>query len=619
MSFTSPTATASVAFRPNGIYYGIVTAVYENTRRVDVEINRLNIISTNLQVLSVNLPSVGQLVGCVFAENRSDELLVIGPIQQSGSLRYAPPVICTSSTRPASGQVPAGTFIYETDTSRTLVWSGSAWVGVTTGGNFSSQNVTINSNGIGIGSASIRPPLVITSTYDPIQSTAITNASAGAIQIGAVNSTNMVIDHNSLQARNNGSTAKLVINPKGGEVEIGGTLTIAGGLNAGSLTTGTVPSGRLTGAYTGISSLGQLTTIRIGNWQISQSNQEVVSNYFINGNTAQDLFRVQGQVFSSANYSWLAFRSGMKIGQYNRGTPSNATGGNAENWSGIFFTSSTDNSLSANTAATFYPGIMSSASTNDVIISCKPSGSVKIRPNGNTGGQGLEITQSGQPHNLTGLLNLRRRDALKAGALIYSEANTEIGGLLANNDNTGVGINDLSYGLWATGASNWTITVQRDGQTTLGSATTQTFLSTSNIGGTPPFQEVGISSVGQLVRHDSLAEYKENINYITNALTEISNLKPRSFTFNPEKFDVSEENHDYYRLDQRFGFIVEELIEDSPNFVTYRAPENADENISNWEPSYWRTHDMIALLTAGIQEMKETIDQLEQRIADLES
>jgi hypothetical protein len=607
MSFTSPTATASVAFRPNGIYYGIVTAVYENTRRVDVEINRLNIVSTNLQVLSVNLPSVGQLVGCVFAENRSDELLVIGPIQQSSGLRYAPPVICTSTTRPASGQVPAGTFIYETDTSRTLVWSGSAWVGVTTGGNFSSQNVTINSNGIGIGSASIRPPLVITSTYDPIQSTAITNASAGAIQVGAVNSTNMVIDHNSLQARNNGSTATLTLNPKGGEVVIGGTLSISGGLNAGSLTTGTVPSGRLTGAYTGISSLGQLTTIRIGNWQISQSTQEVINTYFIGGNNASELFRAQGQVFNSVSYSWLAFRGGMKIGQYFKGTPSNLTGGNAENWSGVFFTANTGNSLADNGAATFYPGIMSSATTNDVIISCKPGGSVKIRPNGNTGGEGLQISPNTQAHNLTGLLNLKRRDLLKAGAIIYSENNTEIGGLLARNDNTGVATDNLSYGLFARGSGTWPVTIQRDGAL---------FLTIPDAVGAFPLR---LTSVGSVTYDGSRAFYKENIQNIFEALDLINSIRPRAFTFNPEMFGITGDDADYYRIDQRYGFIVDELMEDAPNFVTYKANEESDKNIASWDPTYWRTDDMIALLTAGIQEMKATIDQLEQRIADLES
>lgn len=46
--------------------------------------------------------------------------------QQIGSSSLAKPGVCTSTTRPASpynGQV-----IYETDTTRTLVWNGSGWV-----------------------------------------------------------------------------------------------------------------------------------------------------------------------------------------------------------------------------------------------------------------------------------------------------------------------------------------------------------------------------------------------------------------------------------------------------------------------------------------------------------
>ena len=50
--------------------------------------------------------------------------------QQIGSSSLAKPGVCTSTTRPASpydGQV-----IYETDTDKTLVWNGSAWVFLST-------------------------------------------------------------------------------------------------------------------------------------------------------------------------------------------------------------------------------------------------------------------------------------------------------------------------------------------------------------------------------------------------------------------------------------------------------------------------------------------------------
>lgn len=669
MSFTSPTATASVAFRPNGIYYGYVTSVNQSTRRVYVNIARLNGGTElgPLQVLSVNLPSVGALVGCVFAENRSDDLLVIGPIQQSGSLRYAPPVTCLSTTRPASGQVPAGTFIFETDTNKTFVWSGTAWVGVNNGGNFNSNNVFINSNGIGIGAASIRPPLSITSTYDPIQSTAVTNASAGAIQIGAVSTNNMVIDHNSIQSRNNGAVAGLTLNPKGGEVTIGGTLNVAGGLNAGSLTTGTVPSGRLSGSYTGITELGGLKSVSVGDLRFIQNGTEITSSYAMNS-TPYELFRVQGRIASSQPFTWMAFKNGMKIGQYNNGVsgePTTASPISAENWSGIFFTNSTDNSIGANSAATFYPGIMSAPGSNNVIIGAKPNGVVRFRSRTEirsqvgapaslgfvekTGAQNIvsltvnvdggatdplnsvgfyaygrpsepwvfEIRRNGEGF-FKGPLYFMRAGALKGGSIILSQNATQIGGPLANNDATGVASDDLSYGLYASGSASWPVSVRRNGVTTLGgNGSDEIYLNTTDQGGA---NFVLVDSFGRMVRASSRASIKENIADIDDALGSITALQPRTFTFKPEAAGVDDpEKAQYYRMDNRFGFVVDELLEDNPRLVSYMANEEHADDISQWTPQYWRTDDMIALLTAGVQELVATIDQLEQRIADLES
>jgi len=618
MSFTSPTATASVAFRPNGIYYGYVTSVNQTTRRVYVNIARLNGGTElgPLQVLSVNLPSVGALVGCVFAENRSDELLVIGPIQQSSSLRYSPPVTCTSTTRPASGQVPAGTLIFETDTNKTLVWNGTSWVGLSTGGNFTSNNVFINSNGIGIGAASIRPPLTITSSYDPIQSTAVTNASAGAIQIGAVNSTNMVIDHNSIQSRNNGAVAGLTLNPKGGEVTIGGTLNVTGGLNAGSLSTGTVPGGRLAGNYSGITGLGGLTTLNVGNLRLAQSGEEITGSYTINSQ-AYELLRVQGTFRSGNPYTWLAFKNGMKIGQYNNGVPNDSgVGGGVENWAGVFFTASAtlggDNSIGASSAATFYPGIMSAPNNPNVIISCKPGGAVKIRPAGNSGtNEGLEIRPLGQAHRLRSRLEVRGIDGSPAAITLTDATGTQsILGLAVNLD-AGPGDTTNSAGLYAPGrpGSPWVLEVRRNGEIYLNELTTGT-----------QTNAIALDAADKLVNLSSLLKYKENISSIGSPLTVLSSLRPRAYTFKPEEFGVTGEYANYFQLDQRYGFIVDELQEDAPNFVTYKFNSTDGEyDLNDVSPSYWRTDDMIALLTAGVQELVATIDQLEQRIADLES
>lgn len=129
VNFTSLTATSSVPFKPNGIYYGKVIAVNEQTRRVDVSLQRLNVESVkNLRVLSINLPNIDDIVGCIFTENKSEELVVVGAVQQSGGLKFAPPVVCTSTTRPNGDQIPVGTLIFEEDTKATRVWDGTSWL-----------------------------------------------------------------------------------------------------------------------------------------------------------------------------------------------------------------------------------------------------------------------------------------------------------------------------------------------------------------------------------------------------------------------------------------------------------------------------------------------------------
>jgi len=54
---------------------------------------------------------------------------------QIGSSRVGKPGVCTSATRPASPY--QGMMVYETDTGRTLLWTGSTWVIVGDPANFS--------------------------------------------------------------------------------------------------------------------------------------------------------------------------------------------------------------------------------------------------------------------------------------------------------------------------------------------------------------------------------------------------------------------------------------------------------------------------------------------------
>jgi hypothetical protein len=128
MNYTSPDKTASVAFRPNGIYTGIVTRVDIANQRVWVMIPRVanGFQFGPLTVLSSNLPAVNDRVGCMFVENRADDVIVLGSIKSSTSSVYSTPIVATSSTHPTSPSV--GTIVYESDTEDAYVWNGSSWI-----------------------------------------------------------------------------------------------------------------------------------------------------------------------------------------------------------------------------------------------------------------------------------------------------------------------------------------------------------------------------------------------------------------------------------------------------------------------------------------------------------
>lgn len=78
---TTPTKTKSVSFQPGGVYYGTVKRVDEESKRVWVEIPRLvaGFQFGPVSVVGPVLPDVGDRVACIFAENRTEALVVIGP------------------------------------------------------------------------------------------------------------------------------------------------------------------------------------------------------------------------------------------------------------------------------------------------------------------------------------------------------------------------------------------------------------------------------------------------------------------------------------------------------------------------------------------------------------
>lgn len=84
--YTTPTKAASVPFQPNGVYFGIVKRIDESINRVWVEIPRLvlDFQFGPVSVVGSSLPAVGDSVACMFTENSTDNLVVLGKFMDVG-------------------------------------------------------------------------------------------------------------------------------------------------------------------------------------------------------------------------------------------------------------------------------------------------------------------------------------------------------------------------------------------------------------------------------------------------------------------------------------------------------------------------------------------------------
>ena len=287
MNFINLERSSSVSFVPNGVYKGNVVAVDEATNTVTITLPRVsgNVSRGPCKVLSATMPRVGDAVGCVFAENEATEVYVVGVIRNTTSDDFAPIIVCTSLTRPASPTT--GTLIYETDTTLGYFWTGTAWVSVE-GSEQDFGNVFFSADGLGIGAATASQPLSITQTsgtdyvsYNKSASAGLTNASAGAVIIGRATGPNVVVDSTTyaanngtsastaltgtvIQARDNGNPAALYLNPNGGDVRLetgglvvnGDVTTLDGSsgrlempLDAAYIDSGTMASARISGSY----------------------------------------------------------------------------------------------------------------------------------------------------------------------------------------------------------------------------------------------------------------------------------------------------------------------------------------------------------------------------------
>jgi hypothetical protein len=568
--FSNPESSASVSFRPNGIYYGIVTNVDEEISRVWVLVPRISVEVEYgpLAVSSLVLPREGERVACVFVENRADSLVVLGVVRSSTSFTFAPPVVCTSATRPDAGDIPPGTTIFETDTFLTYVWNGTTFGGISSGGDFSSAGTFINSFGVGIGVVSPQMPFYASRSHLPISlagansGQAVFGLTSGAnVALGSVTGAVALTAVDTIQARVGTAAGVLKVNPLGGAVQFGGAVSapsFAGNLNATQLVSGTVPAARLAGAYTGITQLGSAGGALTVNGTLTV-NGGVLVNGGLNAtalDAADVLFgKLPAQVLSGQNYS-----------------VANLTATNAV----------------------------------DTPVHVNYGGPIYLRPNNNDGRE--FVVSNGDPgtlstpttgHRLKGRLTLMSSFGERCGLWFANINNANYPHFLGRN----VADNGVRFFSSEVGIDSLTI---------------------SDAGLIFPYAPSGSgtqlsrSIFGTMCLEGSSLSLKDNIADIENPWEIIDSIRPRSFTWKPPA-DASELVSDLHTLGVQYGFVVEELIEDAPRLVQYNANKETPEDVTTFEPISYDNRHLISLTVAAVQDLKAQITALEARIESLEA
>jgi hypothetical protein len=598
--FSNPESSASVSFRPNGIYYGIVTNVDEEISRVWVLVPRISVEVEYgpLAVSSLVLPREGERVACVFVENRADSLVVLGVVRNSTSFTFAPPVVCTSTTRPDAGDIPAGTTIFETDTFLTYVWTGTTFGGVKSGGDFSAAGTFINSFGVGVGVVSPRMPFYVSRSHLPIS---LAGATSGQAVFGLTSGANVALGSSTgsvatevvdtIQARVGSAAGVLKINPLGGAVQFGTTVAVSAGsfsgnLNATQLNVGTVPAGRLAGEYTGITRVGAslaqltlisgLTTLNAGGGGLTiNGNVQVNGAFNPTAMSANQLTsgklpyeRLTGQVYSTLQV-----------------TATNAI--------------DTPNLLNYNGPVNIIP--------NNNYGTSASTGRALVITNGIFG----SATQGGQGHYLKGRLSLASSPGERCGLWFARDDNASYSHFLGRRDqNDGIR-------LYNTVTETSQIEFWDNGYTFLGGfppggagAQAGTISETGGI--------YGYSAYGVLIAQGSRREFKNNISPIADPWEIIDAIRPRYYTAKPPS-GASQLVSDLHAISPYYGFIVEELMEDAPSLVTYMANEEFPDDITGWDPEYYHGDHITALTVAAVQDLKAQITALEARIESLEA
>lgn len=105
-------------------------------------------------------------------------------------------------------------------------------------------------------------------------------------------------------------------------------------------------------------------------------------------------------------------------------------------------------------------------------------------------------------------------------------------------------------------------------------------------------------------------QLKDNIESICDSISIIDKLQPMRFnwlTDSTDEIDIKTKRE--YRS---MGFILEDVLDISPELVTWRRNENGE-----IYPGYWKIDDFIALAIQGIKDLKSEIDGLKKELESL--
>lgn len=141
-------------------------------------------------------------------------------------------------------------------------------------------------------------------------------------------------------------------------------------------------------------------------------------------------------------------------------------------------------------------------------------------------------------------------------------------------------------------------------------------------------QSLPAQGVERIIRYTSLREFKENIEDISNGLSVINNLRPRIFSWKMGEIDPitnepwTDQAKDLISLNRSYGFIVEEVLENQPELVTFQPPshelpwdqEGGIFDINAWKPTMWNQIEIIPILVKAVQELSAKVNELESRL-----